>query len=688
MKPAGVTTLALCFLVPALAAAQVSVPRDSADSVRARVLIPAVVVTGAPLDIERTPLAVTLVTSAEMRAGRPGLALDEALRAVPGVQVDNRFNYAVGERIAIRGFGARSQFGVRGIRVVVDGVPATLPDGQTNLGNIDLGILGRAQVIRGPAAALYGNASGGVLYFESEAAARETVAGRVRLTGGDGEQRIQSVMSGTRGRSSWLVSATRLDADGSRAHDDARVANLTVIGRHALASGLAQIVFSGVDYDARSPGSLSDSLLRADRTQAFRNNVVQRTGETGRQGQVGIRWASATPIGSLEASLHALARVVDNPIPPRVIDLTRSAGGARVVLQRASAWRGLSAGWSAGLESQIQRDKRRNFVNDSGRRAGLVLDQTERVSALAPFARIWGESHGGRIALLSGIRHDRQRFRADDRLISATNPDDSGERSMGAWSPSAGLSAEVVPGIRVYASVGSSFETPTTSELANRASGAGGFNPDLEPQRTTSIEGGMSARLADILSVQGALYRARVRNTLIPFEVPGVPGRQFFRNTGAATHRGAELSVRTPAERRLALRAAYTYVSARFETGTSGAISLMGRRVPGVAPHALDGTLEWEAVPALHVALDSRYAAATPVDDANQFFAPAIAVTDLRFWLAPRGPQWLAPFAGVRNVLARDYNASVVINAAGRRYFEPGPGRTFYLGVEGRWARR
>lgn len=686
MNRVAATMLAFCLAAPARAGAQGVVPRDSTDTTSST-RIPAVVVTGARLDLRRTPLAVSTLDADEMRAGRAGLALDEALRAVPGVQVDNRFNYAVGERIAIRGFGARSQFGVRGIRVVIDGIPATLPDGQTNLGNIDLGILGRAQVIRGPAAALYGNASGGVLYFETEAAAPEPVAGRVRLTGGSGEQRIQSVLSGTNGRSSYLVSASRLEADGSRAHDDATVANLTGVLRHAFGSGIAQLVVSGVDYDARNPGSLSDSLLRLDRTQAFRNNVVQKTGERGRQGQVGLRWLAETGAGPLEVSIHALARDVDNPIPPRIIDLARTAGGARVVLQGARESRVMRGGWSAGVESQLQRDERLNFVNDSGRRAAVVLDQRERVTAFAPFARIWAESRDGRFSFLGGVRHDRQRFSADDALLSATNPDDSGERTMSAWSPSAGLSAELAPGIRLYTNVGTSFETPTTSELANRPSGAGGFNPELEPQRTRSIEGGMTALLNGVLALEAALYRARVRDALISFEVPGAPGRQFFRNSGAATHRGAELSLRTPSDQRVALRAAYSYISARFESGTSGATGLAGRRIPGVAPHRLDGTVELAPARFIHVAADVRYASSTPADDANLFFSPAYAVTDARVWMATRGSQWLAPFAGVRNVFARAYNASVVINAVGRRYFEPGPGRTVYLGIEGRWAR-
>jgi iron complex outermembrane receptor protein len=665
--------------------------RDSADAARRRALPPIVVsVVRVPLSMEQAPIAVATTTAAEIRSGRQGLALDEALRAIPGVQVDNRFNYAVGERIAIRGFGARSQFGVRGLRVLVDGIPATLPDGQTNLNHVDLGSLGRAEVIRGPASALYGNAAGGVLLFETEAAPGVPVSERLRVTSGGSALRLQSVTAGTADAYSYLVSVAHLDAGGHRVHDEARVTTLTGRLERELGAGSLQFTVSGVDYDAKNPGSLTDSLLRVDRHQAFRNNVIQKTGENGRQGQLGARWRGDVRIGTIELSAHALAREVDNPIPPRIIDLTRSAGGLRAVLQQRlqpAERRAWQLGWSGGVEAQLQRDTRLNFVNDSGRRAATVLDQRERVSAVGPFALLWAD-FGSRVSALAGLRYDRQQFRADDRLVSATNPDDSGERMMSALSPSAGVSAELLPGVRLYGNVATAFETPTTSELANRASGAGGFNPDLAPQRTTSIEAGLNARLGTLAMVQAAAYRARVRDALVPFEVPGAPGRQFFRNAGEATHRGAELWLRTTEGRMLVARGAYTHTSARFENGTTGGINLAGRRVPGIAPHRTDGSLELAPLTRLRVALDARYVSAMPADDANVAISPPYAVADVRAWLMTRGHTWLAPFLGVSNLLDRDYNASVVINAAGRRYFEPGPGRTFYAGLEAGWARR
>ena len=119
--------------------------------------------------LDRAPYAVSVSSGQALQLGNTGFSLDEALQGIPGLQVQNRYNYTVGERISIRGFGARSQFGARGIKILVDGIPATMADGQSTLDHLDIGSLGRAEVLRGPAAAIYGNGGGGVLSFETAA---------------------------------------------------------------------------------------------------------------------------------------------------------------------------------------------------------------------------------------------------------------------------------------------------------------------------------------------------------------------------------------------------------------------------------------------------------------------------------------------------------------------------------------
>jgi iron complex outermembrane recepter protein len=254
---------------------------------------------------------------------------------------------------------------------------------------------------------------------------------------------------------------------------------------------------------------------------------------------------------------------------------------------------------------------------------------------------------------------------------------------MSALSPAVGASLRIGSRAHVYANLSTAFETPTTTELANRPSGAGGFNPELDPQRSVSLEAGARGDLGAALQWEAALYHARVRDALVPFEVAGAPGRQYFRNAGRVTHRGGELGARWALTRAVRLEGAYSYTDARFDAYTVGSSSYAGNRLPGVAPHRVDLSARWSREAGPFVALDGRAASETTVDDAGSARSPGYAVLDLRAGTVGlrAGGVEASVYGGLSNLLDRRYNASVVINAFGRRYFEPAPGRTVFLGA-------
>jgi iron complex outermembrane receptor protein len=332
---------------------------------------------------------------------------------------------------------------------------------------------------------------------------------------------------------------------------------------------------------------------------------------------------------------------------------------------------------SAGAEVGFQRDDRQNYVNSGGERDGLTLNQYERVNDVALFGQA-AVDPTDRLTLLGALRYDRFHFGVDDRLITADDPDDSGRRMMDAVSPSAGASFFVSNALNLYGNVATAFETPTTTELANRPSGAGGFNPELQPERTLSFEAGAkgSGRAA---SYQLAVYHARVHDTLVPFEVPEAEGRQFFRNAGQAVHRGVEAGATVLALPGLRFQGAYTYTDARFRTG-----DLDGKLVPGISPHRAELTASYDAHRGWFGAVDTRYASKITVNDANTATSPAYFVADLRAGLTQLrlGRIVAEPTAGIDNLFDTEYNASVTVNAFGGRYYEPGPGRSFHLGLD------
>ena len=668
--------LTLSFIVPSAGlAAQDTARVVPLDTVTVQVL-------GTPGPVLRAPFPVSVVQQAEIRQARPGLALSDALAGVPGVQVDNRFNYALGERISMRGLGARAQFGVRGVRVLVDGIPATLPDGQTTLNHVDPAALGRAEVIRGPASALYGNASGGVIRLSTAPPPPAPLASEHRvLAGSHGLLRMETTAGGRSGAAAYRAYVSRLSYDGFREHASAD--NLNAGGMLHLAPGgdEVRLTFTAVRYDALNPGSLSDSLLRVDRGAAFARNVQQRTGEEGRQGQAGVWWRHPTGAGALEVAAYALARSIDNPIPTAVIDLDRRVGGVR------ASW-AVDAGplrWLAGAEVEGQRDDRLNFANQAGERGARTLDQRERVTSASAFAQ-GTAAPLPRLEVLAALRYDRFRFSVRDRLVAPENPDDSGARTMARLSPALGVSFAAAPALALYGNVATAFETPTTTELANHPTGEGGFNPELQPQRTVSVEVGAKARLGSWAWLEGAAYRARIEDALIPFEVAGAPGRVFYRNAGRARHQGVEASAVLTPRPGWTARAAYTWTDARFGRYVVNGEDREGNPIPGVAPHRLDLSLLAAPERGPFAGVDLRRVSSTPVadDDAEgRFRSPAHTLLDVRAgWEGARvAGVALSTFAGVANLLDRTYNTSVTVNAFGRRYYEPGPGRTVYAGL-------
>src|SRR5690606_8436188 len=359
--------------------------------------------------------------------------------------VDNRYGRGLGDRLSLRGFGARAQFGIRGVKVVVDGIPATLPDGQTTLNHLDLASLGRVEVIRGPASALWGNGAGGVLQLETEL---PPVAGfRQELesvAGSNGFLRLGSVTAGEAGGASYRVAFSRTATDGYRDWNASEIYRGNAVVRYAAGVNDIRLVGHFVHYDAQNPGALSTAQLAESRTQAHGNNRIQRTGEDGVHGQLGAVWRRPVGQNDLEVSAHEIVRSLTNPIPPTIIGLDRLAGGARVALHGSVVLADNELRWSVGAETELQRDDRQNWANEEGALGELTLDQFETVTGVGAFAQV-AAPLGARVRAFGGFRYDRYRFEAEDRLIAADNPDDSGSRSMDALSPSVGLLVELDP---------------------------------------------------------------------------------------------------------------------------------------------------------------------------------------------------------------------------------------------------
>lgn len=667
-----------------------TVPEDTVVT-----LAPIVVtVLRSPVRLDRIPFSTSILAGPELTEGNTGLFIEEALHGLAGVRVQNRYNPSVGERISIRGFGARSQFGVRGIKIFVDGIPATLPDGQSTLDHLDIGSLGRVQALRGPAAALYGNGAGGVILFES--APPHTGAYRQEatvVTGSDGLLRIQATGSGTAGSVSFRASAAQSRFDGFRSNetgsgeDPYSQATRTTLNAGFTANaagGTLALQLNGLDLDALNAGSLPGALFDEGSNQAWGFNVGRRTRKDVRQGQAGVSWRGG--VGGMEGafSAYGVRRELDNPIPTSVIDLNRSGGGVRLALARGWETAAGSARADFGVEGELQSDDRRNFANDGGERAALTLDQQERVRATAVFGQ-FQLPVSGHLGVVGALRFDHFSFDADDRFQAADNPDDSGTRTMTGLNPSLGFHLDLGDH-GLFASVARSFETPTTTELANQPDRAGGFSPGLEPQRGWTVEGGLRGDLGGLATYDLAAYSSTLANQLVPFEVPSAPGRRFYRNAGKSRIQGFEASARVALSSALTARLAYGYVNARFTEFSLGGDDYADNCVPGIAPHRIEGSLRAARGPWYgEVRMEAR--GDVPANDANDASADGYTLVELRAGASGirAGNLRLSPFAALTNLTGARYASSVVVNAFGGRYFEPGPDRGGYVGLSITW---
>ncbi len=683
---------ALCSAWPGVAAAQQpDTTAHAKDSLTVYTLPPAVVsVTRSNPPINRIPQAVQLVEKDEISRARPTWGLDEALVTVPGVYAANRYNFSLDQRISIRGFGARSAFAVRGVKVLVDGIPQTLPDGQGQLTNLELGAADRIEVLRGSASALFGNAAGGVISIWTDPTAPQNVRQDVRVLFGTFDRDLnrnwskwQSSTSFRVGSGSALVTVSRLDYAGQRQHSNADFRNLNSRWHFPLANGwsLAATADFGWDPRADNPGALRANEMALNRDSAAGLNIAKVAGKDVTQGQGGVTLRREFTGGG-EASLvvFGIIRSLKNPTTFAYIDLGRVDYGARFSVSRPLPLGSLKHRLTAGVDFQRQRDDRKNFGNNAGQSDNLpTLDQLEHVTEVGPFVQsaLQVTPH---ISVTGGLRYDWVNFQADDRLITPTNPDDSGRRLMQALSGSIGVAVTPSDAVTVYGNIGTSFETPTTTELTNRPSGAGGFNPTLEPQKATNYEIGVRGDVAGRLNYSVALYDADVRGELIQFPVPAdTNGRVFYQNAGTSRHRGVEVGAQLEMASGLTLTTSWTYSDFRY----TRYLALAGRALPGIPQHWLHFLLQGR--PAFGrgswVEVEETHSSGYLVSDANNTRTSPWWTTNVRVgWDGTVGSVRLNPFLGFNNVFNRSYVGSVVINASNGRYYEPAPGRNMYVG--------
>ena len=676
----------LAALAPALACAQ------QEDAV-------VVTATRAPQPSLQVPASVDRIEAEEIREGRPQVNLSESLGRVPGIVVQNRQNYAQDLQISSRGFGARATFGVRGIRLIADGIPATMPDGQGQAATFALSSAERIEVLRGPFSALYGNASGGVIAVETRDGPQTPTGEASLLAGSYDTWRAGLLFGGQWGALNAIADVSRFDTNGYREHSAAVRDHLNAKLRYGLSpdTSFTLVANSLRQPETQDPLGLSLEQFEEDPRQVDPVALDFNTRKTVNQDQLGGRLEHRLGGGHrLEATVYGGERFVEQflsiPVPtqnlPRhsggVVNLDRSyGGGALRYFTEIGAVK-----LSAGVEHDLMEERRRGFINDFGVAGGLKRDEDNEVTSTDLYVQAeWRLAE--RWSLHGGARHSRVRFTSEDHFITATNPDDSGEREFRATTPVVGVLYRASPRVSLYGNLGRGFETPTFVELAYRPLASGsGLNFELDASRSRHAEIGAKAIVGSAVRLNAALFDIVTEDEIVVETSSG--GRATFRNAGHTDRRGLELGAETVTGGPWQARLAWSYIEATFREGfdtVAGAPAVpvtvpAGSRLPGVPRSQLYGELRYRGA-GFYAHLEGLLRSRVAVNDRNSEFADAFAVFNAVAGLVQEGGRWrVTEYARIDNLADRNYAGSVIVNDANGRYYEPSPRRNMTVGIQ------
>lgn len=668
------------------------------------------IVTATPQTVSEldTPAAVSVVDGEDMRHAAPRVNLSESLGAVPGLQIQNRQNYAQDLQLSIRGFGSRSTYGVRGIRMYVDGIPATMPDGQGQTSNIDIGSVESIDVLRGPFSALYGNSSGGVVNVTTEKGQQPTTIEASSYYGSFGTWHYGMKASGAVGDGTqsgdvdYTVSTNRFITHGYRDHSAARknLANAKLGVRINEASKLT-LLFNSVDIKANDPGGLTYGEMQQNPQQSPRGDQYN-TRKSVKQTQAGLRYErQLSDHDDLSVMMYAGERQTTQyqsiPFQPQqkpshaggVIDLDRHYQGIDTRWTHRGEL-GVPMSFTAGLNYENMSEKRRgyeNYVIDSntttfGEKGNLRRNERNLMWNLDPYLQTQWQLTD-KLSLDAGVRYSSVWFDSNDHYITTGNGDSSGEASYHEWLPAGSLKYAVTDSWNIYASAGRGFETPTISELSYRSGTDNGLNLGLKPATNETVEIGSKTRIGNGL-LTAALFQTDTTNEIVTDT--NIDTRSSYKNAGKTRRQGAELSLDQQFAENWRAKAAWTWLDATYRTNVCDDANCNGNRIPGIARNMGFASLGYEPESGWYAGADIRYLSDIMANDENTARAPSWTVVGLNTGYKFDVGNWsLDLFGRVDNLFDREYVGSVIVNESNGRYYEPAPGRNYGVGLNVAW---
>ena len=629
--------------------------------------------------------------------------LSEVLQGVAGLQINNRENYAQDLQISMRGFGARSTFGVRGIRMYVDGIPATMPDGQGQSSNIDLNSLDHIEVLTGPFSSLYGNSSGGTILAESkEGQGKDSI--QVGLNAGSHHKQQANIQlqggSEQANQPAYVISSSYFDTDGFRDHSAAqKVLNNAKLTWNLDDGSKINWVMNRVDIDADDPQGLKREQWKANPKQVNDSKNTYNVRKEIEQTQTGLTWTK--PLND-QQELYSMIylgnrQVVQYQSIPKntqeandrhaggVIDFDRDYYGAdfrwtgKALLPNTTLVAGVA------LDRMVEDRKGYNNYNEQnifGIKGAVRRDEKNTLWNLDPYVQAsWQFLPTWHLD--TGLRYSNVHYESEDHYIIDKNGDDSGSTDYQKLLPSVALGWEILPELYAYASYGKGFETPTFTEMAYPTLATSGINFDLKPASSDTYELGLKSQNAFGLFTL-AVFNTVTKNDIVPDDANA--GRNTFRNAEQTLRQGAELAWQHQLWQDLKLSASYSYLDATFDADiaatTTKPLIEKGTYIPGIAKNQAFTRIAWQPEQGFQAGLEARYMDKIYVDDINSDTAPSYTVVAANVGYLWVNRDWkVNSYARLDNLFDRNYVGSVIVNDGNSRFFEPADGRNFSVGM-------
>jgi iron complex outermembrane receptor protein len=690
--------LALAAEVPAGTCFAADEPAPTAN-----LKVPATVVTATRTEQSSfdVPVSIDVLDGATLQDGQAMVNAGDSLSRVPGIVAPNQYRFSSDQQVSSRGFGARSSFGVRGLRLYADGIPQSMPDGQGQMGTFSLSSADRMEIMRGPFSALYGNSSGGVIQIftrDGEGPPRATASA---YAGSFDTWRADLLAEGRTGNIGYVVDASRFDTNGYRDHSAARRDQVnTKLTWRPSDQTKATLVMNYLDQPFnQDPQGLTRSQMVADPRQTPSTSISQDTGGSKSQSQVGLNlehrltdrdalqavvWAGVrNTLGRLAIPFNATPVIKGSG---GISNIDRDFSGADVRWTHTSATPTGPLTVTLGIDYEYMKDVRTGYENNGGIQGVLRRDEDNIVWNFDQYLQAQWEV-GKNWIVSGGVRQSHVSFENKDRYIRTTgvgNPDDSGSVSYNSTNPVLGVVYHLTQAVNLYANAGKGFETPTFIELAYMPSGASGLNFGLKPSTSVNYEVGAKALLGEHTRVNVAVFEVQTDKEIVVDSTSN--GRSVYANAGKTERSGVELSVDSELGRGLSGHLAYALLNARFTDSyrtSSGSLIRSGNKLPGTPGSTAYGELYWRhAASGFSTALEARYISKIYVDDVNSDAASSYALLNWRAGLEQRlGRVRLSEFLRIDNLGDRRYVGGVLVNDSNGRFFAPAPGRNYLVGV-------